>query len=400
MTDASARIEELYAAHSQMVLGICRGLLRDRVEADDALQQTFLSAQRALANGSMPRSPESWLATIARNESLARVRARAARPLPVGEPPDSLAEPDAHAAAMRHEQVAGLRNALADLPAQQREAILLREVRGFSYDEVAASLSVTTAAVESLLFRARRRLQLTLREAVTALSPVGWLGPLRELVLRAGSGGFGSPDVAKVVAVGIGAAALAGGVVVTPQLVRHGVPARSQTAPAPARTAPAPSSPAQALPPQAQPPVSGSGIWFTGSSVPAALTTPHASADSGGDGAAEPAEGSVGGGSESESETPATSPSTSSASSSESEGESGATPSGATSTTAPTASSETESEGPTATAPVLTTPRASQSQGGAGDTTPAPQTASGGDSGSDGEGSSGGGSDGGGGGGD
>ena len=352
MTDASARIEELYASHAPMVLAVCRGLLRDRVEADDALQQTFLSAQRALANGSTPRTPESWLAAIARNECLARIRARAVRPLPVGDEVDAVA-PDAHAAAVSREQVAGLRNALADLPAQQREAILLREVRGFSYDEVAASLSVTTSAVESLLFRARRRLQLTLREAVTALSPVGWLGPLRELAFRVGGGGggLGSNEVAKVVAVGVGAAALAGGVVVTPQLVRHGVaapPPLTTTAPAHSSAAP-PSASAQVLPPQPQPPVAGTGIWFTGAlgqTTTAALERePAESGDAGsesveaGDGSSEPAESAASGGSEREREAPAS---------------------------ATAGASETEGETPTtvATAPAT----------GAGDTTTTPET--------------------------
>ena len=71
---ARARTEELYARHGRMVEGLCRGVLRHAAEAEDAAQQTFLSAHRALLGGAEPSEPAAWLATIARNECLARVR--------------------------------------------------------------------------------------------------------------------------------------------------------------------------------------------------------------------------------------------------------------------------------------------------------------------------------------
>lgn len=206
---AAARVEELYEAHASTVRAICRSMLRDRVEAEDAEQQTFLSAQRALANGSRPDDPAAWLAVIARNECLARVRGRMREPLPVEEP-EGGAAPDAHAAAVQRHEVAELRDALAELPAQQREALLLRELRGLSYEEVAVSLAVTTSAVESLLFRARRRLQSRLREALAGFFP--WAA-------------------AKVAALALGAAVVTGSAVIaTPHLLSHAP--RSRAAPA------------------------------------------------------------------------------------------------------------------------------------------------------------------------
>ena len=199
------RVEELYTAHERLVRSICRSLLRDRTEAEDAAQQTFLSAQRALANGSAPREPAAWLATIARNECLSRVRERMREPLPVDAEPTEFGI-DAHSAAVSRYEVATLREALADLPRLQREAILLREFRGLSYDEVAHAMSVTTGAVESLIFRARRTLQVKLSEALPAFSPLAFLGRL----LGSGGGDIAAP-VVKVAAIGIGAAVLAGG---------------------------------------------------------------------------------------------------------------------------------------------------------------------------------------------
>jgi RNA polymerase sigma-70 factor, ECF subfamily len=251
--DVARRVEEMYTAHVRLVRSVCRSLLRDRNEAEDAVQQTFLSAQRALANGSSPREPAAWLAVIARNECLARVRERMREPLPIeAEPTDFGA--DAHTVAVSRYDVATLREALADLPRAQREAILLRELRGLSYDEVARSLSLTTGAVESLIFRARRTLQVKLREALPALSPVALLGRL----LGGGGGDLAGPAVAKVAAIGVGAALLAGGAALGPRALGlgHAAPKVQRTAPpvhlqasqrlipsAPAHTFSAPSAP-------------------------------------------------------------------------------------------------------------------------------------------------------------
>lgn len=211
----AAHVAQLYESHAPLVRSVCRSLLRDRVDAEDAVQQTFLSAQRALLNGSSPQDARAWLATIARHESLARVRGRMREPLPM-EVEERQVAPDAHAEAVGRHDAGALRDALAELPVQQREAILLREVRGFSYQEVAASLSVTTSAVESLLFRARRRLQTRLQGSLAALSLGEWVQPLRDLAARLVGGGVAAPAAAKVAAVGLGTAVVAGGAVVGP----------------------------------------------------------------------------------------------------------------------------------------------------------------------------------------
>lgn len=220
---SAAPIADLYERHAGLVLAICRRSLRDAAEAEDATQQTFLSAQRALQNGSQPRDPVAWLAAIARNECIARAQARARDPLPTAAETGATS-PDVHAEALRREDVATLQEAIGSLPAQQREAILLRELRGLSYDEVAQSLALTPAAVESLLFRARRGLQVRLRSAWAALSPVGWLASARDLVVQLGAAGSptDAPVAAKAVALGLGTAVLAGGALVGPRALGHG----------------------------------------------------------------------------------------------------------------------------------------------------------------------------------
>ena len=109
-------------------------LLRDRVEAEDASQQVFVSAHRALLSGAVPREPAAWLAAIARNECRARVRARMREPLTLPQLPPHLADPLASAADAG--DLDALWSALSAMPRRQRNAFLLRELGGLSYREL------------------------------------------------------------------------------------------------------------------------------------------------------------------------------------------------------------------------------------------------------------------------
>jgi RNA polymerase sigma-70 factor (ECF subfamily) len=237
---ARARTEELYARHHRVVLGLCRALLRDRAEAEDAAQQSFLSAHRALMNGSEPRESAAWLATIARNECWSRIRARMREPLSTADVDNEMSTSDPVAEAIRRADLAALRQAIADLPAQQRQALLLREFGGLSYEELAGALAVTTPAIESLLFRARQGLRTRLRTAYATLSGAGWIETLARLLA-----GGSAPAVAKVAAVGMSTAVVTGGAAVVTPRVLHSSPPRpakraQQLPPVAATPAPAP----------------------------------------------------------------------------------------------------------------------------------------------------------------
>jgi RNA polymerase sigma factor (sigma-70 family) len=225
------------------VSGLCGALLRSRPEAEDATQQTFLSAHRALLNGSEPQEPAAWLATIARNACWSRIRMRMRQPLS-GEPADAVSpEPDPLAEAIRRADLSALWQAIEALPRQQRDALLLREFGGLSYGELAAALSVSAPAVESLLFRARQRLRAQLRAVYASVAGASWLEPLA----RAFAGGS-APVAAKVAALGVGAAAVTGGAVVAPDVLERSHH-RAPPAVEPVRhvpAAPAPASPGQA----------------------------------------------------------------------------------------------------------------------------------------------------------
>jgi RNA polymerase sigma-70 factor (ECF subfamily) len=166
--DTAARVAELFERHGRMVLGVCRAMLHDVHDAEDATQQTFLSAHRALLGGARIRDTGAWIATIARNECRARISAGMRNPLLV--PPDDLAELPSKADDVEQRlRASELVEALAGLSDRQREAVVLRYVHGLRYGEVSKALGLSLPATEALLFRARRAMRIRLRPAAAAI---------------------------------------------------------------------------------------------------------------------------------------------------------------------------------------------------------------------------------------
>ena len=154
---AADELAGLYRAHARLVAGICRGMLRDPEEAADAAQQSFLAAHRSLLAGTRPEEPAAWLATIARNECRMRIRKGMTAPLTLPLDPELDGRGDTtHQAAVERASMAEVREAVAGLPERQRQALLLRDVQGLSYDEVARTMEVSPPSVEALLWRARK----------------------------------------------------------------------------------------------------------------------------------------------------------------------------------------------------------------------------------------------------
>jgi RNA polymerase sigma-70 factor, ECF subfamily len=249
---AGVRVGELFEEHGRMVYAVCRLVLRDRVEAEDAAQQTFLSAYRSLLRGRGPEQPDAWLATIARNECRRRIEGRAPTAVPISDG-DGRPADDPSTIVDRREEIEALCSAIAELPRAQRDAIVLREFYGLSYTEVAAALGLSGPAVESALFKSRRRLQDRLRSLRSAANlaavPITLHESLARLVpgfAQAGGGATASKLALPVTvkAAGIVAAALAvGGTVTVATTEHHRVPPLA--APAEAATPRAPAPPAR-----------------------------------------------------------------------------------------------------------------------------------------------------------
>jgi RNA polymerase sigma factor (sigma-70 family) len=169
---ASRAIDDLYRQHGPAVYRYAYAVLGNHADAEDVTQTTFLNAYRALEQGVHPRKPSNWLLTIASNAIKQRFRQEQARPRTV-ELDERIARADVDEDAP---SVGELLAALSKIPPQQRQAIVLREFEGRSYAEIAEILGVTTSALETLLFRARRSLaeelehQLTCTDAQLAVS--------------------------------------------------------------------------------------------------------------------------------------------------------------------------------------------------------------------------------------
>ena len=168
---AARAIDDLYRRHAGEVYRYAYAVLGHRADAEDVTQTTFLNAYRSLESGVRPRKPSNWLLTIASNLIKQRFRTESAKPRQslLGE----------HAAHDDHEDtptIGELMAALGAIPPLQRQAIVLREFEGRPYAEIADILGVTTSALETLLFRARRSLaeeldsQLTCSDAQHAVS--------------------------------------------------------------------------------------------------------------------------------------------------------------------------------------------------------------------------------------
>jgi RNA polymerase sigma factor (sigma-70 family) len=145
----------LYERHADRVLAYCAYHLRDRNDAEDALQTTFMYALRALQRGVVPEIELAWLLSIARNVCLTRWNTNRRRgEREIARDPHVLQQV-APCREREGEELFRLQEALEAMPERERRAILLREWQGLSYREIAAELGLSQSAVETLIFRAR-----------------------------------------------------------------------------------------------------------------------------------------------------------------------------------------------------------------------------------------------------
>jgi RNA polymerase sigma factor (sigma-70 family) len=149
-----AAFEVVYDRHHRGILSFCRHMLGSPDEAEDAVQQTFISAYDALQADRRDIRLKAWLYTIARNRCLSILRARREQPAELDELPVAGLSDEV-------QQRADLRELLADvhdLPVDQRAALVLAEVGDLSHAEVGAVVGCEVAKVKSLVFQARSSL--------------------------------------------------------------------------------------------------------------------------------------------------------------------------------------------------------------------------------------------------
>lgn len=184
----SAAVRLITRRNNQRLYRVAWSILKDRAEAEDAMQEAYGKAFAAIASFAGAASLSTWLTRIVVNEALGRQRAAQRRlrllhrqavtvideyreTLMTGS--DMARSPEADV--MRRQVAKLLERAIAGLPDTFRPVFVLREVEGLSVEETAAALQIPKETVKTRLFRARRRLQRdldpTLREALHGAFP-------------------------------------------------------------------------------------------------------------------------------------------------------------------------------------------------------------------------------------
>lgn len=168
--------EALVLRYQARIVNYASAMVHDAGAAEDVAQETFVRAWRGLGRFRGESTFKTWLYRIATNVARTHLdrRGRRARiadrslddeaePLQAGDVPSPA--PDAETALVRREAID---RALSELPDELRQALVLRDVEGLDYKEIAGVTGAPIGTVESRIFRARRRLRTLLRPLVNA----------------------------------------------------------------------------------------------------------------------------------------------------------------------------------------------------------------------------------------
>jgi RNA polymerase sigma-70 factor (ECF subfamily) len=171
-------LRHLISTNNQRLFRTAWSILKDRNEAEEAVQATYLNAFAAIDNFEGRSSLSTWLTRIAVNEALGRMRAQRRRRIQLESDGVALIEtyrerlaqasaaPAPDASVAREQLRLLIERAVADLPDIFRSVFVLREVEGLSIEETAEALAIPTATVKTRLLRARRKLQQALAPEV------------------------------------------------------------------------------------------------------------------------------------------------------------------------------------------------------------------------------------------
>ena len=155
--------------HLDAAYNLARWLTRNNQDAEDVTQEACLRAFKYW-KGFSGRDSRSWLLAIVRNTFYSWLRQRSDQPVLTedGEMDDTAgSSPDPESALIRNVDRNTLRAALEDLAVEFREAIVLREMEGLSYKEIADIAGVPIGTVMSRLARARKQLQIYLAKTAS-----------------------------------------------------------------------------------------------------------------------------------------------------------------------------------------------------------------------------------------
>ncbi len=153
-----AAFEEIFRRHHQELYRYCLAIVGDRDDAEDALQATMAAALRSLPGEEREITVRPWLFRVAHNESVSILRRRR----DADEAGEDLVEPGAASQETElatRERLRNLVGDLGELPDRQRSSIVMRELSGLSYGEIATALSCSEGAARQAVYEARSALR-------------------------------------------------------------------------------------------------------------------------------------------------------------------------------------------------------------------------------------------------
>jgi len=164
----SSALRELYRATSGKLFGVCLRILRDEGEAEEVLQEVYLTVwKRAGSYEPTKASPVTWLAAIARNRAIDRLRASGARVLSRSGPLEGAAEiadasPDSEAQALQGEEARRLGQCLEGLDPNQAGLIRRAFFGGLSYSDLAQAAGRPLGTVKTWIRKGLMNLKVCL----------------------------------------------------------------------------------------------------------------------------------------------------------------------------------------------------------------------------------------------
>ena len=162
-------VSELYDATSRMVYGLVLRILGDEAVAEEVMLDVYMQVWRQASLYDVGRgAPLAWLATIARSRAIDRLRAvdsreRAAQRSAEDAPPDAAPHGRADEDAISAERAEAVRDALGELPEEQRQVLLLAYLEGMSQSEIAAAKNQPLGTVKTRTRTGLKKLGDTLR---------------------------------------------------------------------------------------------------------------------------------------------------------------------------------------------------------------------------------------------
>lgn len=157
--------EELMQSHESRIYAIALRMMGNREDAQDCAQEAMVRIYRAMGSFKGQSALATWIYRITMNTCLDELRRRKARKLTSLDslvdngwsPTDTGDTPEEHG--LRVEKQNALNQAIQSLPDDMRAAIILRDVKGYSYDEIASILDANVGTIKSRISRGREKLR-------------------------------------------------------------------------------------------------------------------------------------------------------------------------------------------------------------------------------------------------